>query len=91
VLYRESGALPEYCTGYGVSFVPETFEAALTKMIDKYRDYQPMMSGYPHVAARTVNAYIDLFDSLLTRREAIVGQRHLWRKPVARFATHFSG
>jgi glycosyltransferase involved in cell wall biosynthesis len=85
VLFRESGALPEYCTGFGIGFVPDTFEAALKRMLSEYPQWRDRMPGYPHVASRTTERYIALFDDLLARRAEIVGDRNLFRNPI-RFA-----
>lgn len=85
VLYRESGALPEYCEGFGVSFVPATFEDALERILAEYPDQQSRMAVYPHVASRTTESYIALFDGLLARREEIIGARNLHRD-LFRFA-----
>src|SRR3546814_3442018 len=40
VLYRESGALPEYCAGFGVAFTTETFEEGLETMLRDYSNYR---------------------------------------------------
>lgn len=87
LLYRDSGALPEYCDGFGIKFTPETFEAALKHMLHDYIDYQPRMADYPHVAAHTTDSYLALFDTLLARRTAIVTGRRVWRDPLAGLAT----
>ena len=86
ILFRDSGALPEYCAGFGVMFTPPTFTDALEEMLTDYDRYQPLMAAYPHVAQRTTDAYLALFDSLLARRDAIVGGRRFWRDPLASLA-----
>ena len=87
LLYRDSGALPEYCAGFGIEFVPDTFEPALEQMLREYVRFQPTMPDYPHVAARTTGQYIDLFDALIERRESIFTQRRVARDPIALLAT----
>lgn len=79
ILFRESGALPEYCEGFGLSFVPETFEGTLEQMLVEYREWQLRMAAYPHVASRVTDSYIALFDQLLARRDEIVAARNLRR------------
>jgi hypothetical protein len=82
LLYRDSGCLPEYCDGFGEMFTPETFEAALQRMIDGYAAHTARMADYPHRAEWTATQYIALFESLLARREAIVANRRLWAEPA---------
>ena len=70
---------------FGVSFVPATFEDALERILAEYPDQQSRMAVYPHVASRTTESYIALFDGLLARREEIIGARNLHRD-LFRFA-----
>ena len=81
VLYVNSGALPEYCDGFGIMFEPTTFEAALEKMLSEYEHQQSRNADYPHVASRTTEQYIALFDDLVAQRDRIAAQRHLFRNP----------
>lgn len=89
VLFLESGALPEYCTGYGISFTPTTFDSALEQMLRDYPIYAEKISGYPHVAQRTTDCYIDLFESILARRSEIVRTRKPFRDPAMFLANQF--
>jgi hypothetical protein len=82
VLYVNSGALPEYCDGFGIQFEPVTFETALEKMITDYDMYQAHNAAYPHVASRTTDRYIALFDDLIARRDTITANRRLYRDPL---------
>jgi hypothetical protein len=82
LLYRESGALPEYCQGFGVSFTVENFEQKLQEMMDTYEHWAAQMKNYPHIAERMCESYYHLFLELLERRDEIIRQRHWWRKPV---------
>ena len=36
IIYRESGALPEYCKSYGVAFKERNFLPALKKIMNGY-------------------------------------------------------
>lgn len=81
VLYVNSGALPEYCDGYGIMFEPDGFEAALEKMITDYDKQRAQIATYPHVASRTTERYIALFDELISRRETITNSRRPFRNP----------
>lgn len=77
LLYRDSGCMPEYCAGFGLSFTAETFEQALDQMAATYDRWAARMPAYPHTAARTAAGYTALFEDLLTRREAIAATRGL--------------
>lgn len=83
LLYRESGALPEYCNGFGISFTAENFEQKLEDMIDTYDYWAPRMKDYPHTAERMCEQYYDLFVELLDRRDEILERRRLQRRPTA--------
>jgi hypothetical protein len=82
LLYRESGALPEYCQGFGVSFTAENFEQKLQEMIATYDHWAARMRDYPHTAERMCENYYKLFLELLERRDEIIKQRRWWRKPI---------
>ncbi len=75
ILYRMSGALPEYCDRFGVGFDAATFEAALTKMRGCYGALKARMSEYPYTADRMCESYLTLFQDLLSRRDAVVAGR----------------
>jgi hypothetical protein len=64
-------------------FEPTTFEAALEKMLSEheYEHQQSRNAAYPHVASRTTDQYIALFDDLVAQRDRIAAQRHLFRNP----------
>lgn len=80
LLYRKSGALPEYCAGFGEEFVgADDFPAALEAMAANYRRWQARMAAYPHTARRMCAAYLALFDDLMARRDSIVAARRPWR------------
>lgn len=84
LLYRDSGALPEYCGGYGESFSgPEDFASALERMIANHDKWRDRMAGYANTAERMCGDYLSLFDDLMARRDEILGQRRLWRNPMA--------
>jgi hypothetical protein len=88
LLYRESGALPEYCRGFGISFAgPADFEAALTKLMVDYPDLVARMPGYPWTAARMIHDWIAVFDRLLAQRGDLIERRRLWRQPLRALAT----
>lgn len=82
LLYRNSGCLPEYCEGFGVSFDgPEDFETALATMTRDYPRLAGRMADYPHTAEKCTAAWTERFEDLIRRRADIVGNRRLWRRP----------
>jgi hypothetical protein len=81
LLYRKSGALPEYCDGFGVGFDGAGFEAALRRLMADYAQWKARMPHYRNTADRMCRGYLDLFADLLMRREEILARRQLWRDP----------
>lgn len=81
LLYRRSGALPEYCDGFGIGFDGPDFEVALRRMIIDYSHWKERMPQYENTAQSMCRSYIDLFADLLSRRPEILGRRRLWRDP----------
>lgn len=84
LLYRDSGALPEYCDGYGESFSgPEDFAPAVERMIVNYEKWRRAMAAYVNTSERMCKDYLALFDGLMARRGEILAARRLWRNPMA--------
>ncbi len=75
ILYLDNGALTEYCTGFGVSFRPWTFEAGLMFLRDNFARHRARMSEYPNTAERMCGEYIALFQDLLARGGELVQAR----------------
>ena len=81
LLYRRSGALPEYCEGFGIGFDNSDFMTSLRQMLDGYSKYADRMTAYPRTAERMCAEYTNLFDQMLAQRDAILAGRQLWRNP----------
>ena len=81
LLYRRSGALPEYCEGFGISFDDTEFLAALQQMLEKYGTHVERLVAYSHTAERMCEEYISLFDQMLAQRNTILDGRRPWRNP----------
>lgn len=77
VLYRRSGALPEYCQGFGVAFDDTDFERALLDLHAQYESLKARMPSYPHTADRMCAAYLSLFEDLIARRDEVIAARRL--------------
>jgi hypothetical protein len=87
LIYRTSGALPEYCQGFGVPFSgPADLIKAIDRMMREYPHWVTEMPRYPWTAERMAQEWIALFESLLQERAAIVAHRRLWRNPLAALA-----
>ena len=81
LLYRRSGALPEYCAGFGIGFDGTDFVTALRQMLEEYAGHAGRMAAYSRTAERMCAEYIALFDRLLAQRSEIIAARQLWRNP----------
>lgn len=81
LLYRESGALPEYCKGFGVPFTIENVEEKLHEMMATYIECVDRMKDYPHTAERMCESYYCLFVELVERRDEILKRRKWWLRP----------
>ena len=84
LLYRRSGALPEYCDGFGEAFDgPGTFEAALSAMRRNYALWRERLGAYPNTADRMCADYLALLDAMLASRDETVAKRRRRRHPLA--------
>lgn len=82
ILFRNSGGLPEYCTGFGISFEGlDDIEASIKQMRTEYPQWYKALDGYPHTERKMVNEYLKLFELLEGRRSQIVNGRKVWRNP----------
>ena len=48
LLYINSGGIPEYCKGYGVSFESSEFFNKLLELKTNYQDYFNKVNNYPN-------------------------------------------
>jgi hypothetical protein len=84
LLYRRSGALPEYCSGYGEMFEgAEDFEEKLEQVMRDYAVYRAALSSYPHTSQVMVQAYLGLIDALTKDRSRLTAAWRPWRDPLA--------
>tara|TARA_B100001248_G_C27355054_1_gene443377 strand:+ start:229 stop:1299 length:1071 start_codon:yes stop_codon:yes gene_type:complete len=82
IIYRESGALPEYCKNFGISFENVDYLSAIKEMLVEYRNYREKISSYPHDSFKMTNNYLNLFSHLVENRKEIVSKRNLFRSPI---------
>ena len=57
LLYRISGALPEYCQGYGLGFEDIDFEARLDLFLNQISSYKSALLSYPNTASHMIKQY----------------------------------
>ncbi len=82
LIYRRSGALPEYCNGFGLEFDKvEEIPSALRTMMEDFPKFKNRMTSYPHNSNRMCAQYIRLFEDLYAERNSILRHRQIWRKP----------
>jgi hypothetical protein len=74
LLYRKSGALPEYCADFGEGFEGPDLPVALRHLAGAYHVWADRVLTYPHNADRMCGEYLSLFTRLVERREAHIMQ-----------------
>lgn len=75
LLYRRSGALPEYCEGFGIAFDETDFVERLGDMLASYEQWVARMPAYPFTAQRMCDHYFQVFKNLIERRDELIAQR----------------
>ncbi len=84
LLYRNSGCMPEYCTGFGLSYDgPQDIRATMENLATEYRALVDRMPAYPHTAERMIGEWIELFEHVVGSRDATLERRRpLLRRPA---------
>lgn len=83
LLYRNSGALPEYCDGFGIEFDGVTdIEEKLGMMMIRYDDFRKKIHEYPNTENNRIPEWIKLFELLYSKKKKISFSRRLWRNPL---------
>ncbi|CAM2057406.1 hypothetical protein DSUL_150070 [Desulfovibrionales bacterium] len=81
VLYRKSGALPEYNRSFGLGFTDETFEDTLCRMYTEYTRWADAVQNYPADAEdRMCREYYNLFTNLVACAPELRRHRSLRRQ-----------
>ena len=81
IIYKNSGAVPEYCKDFGISFENNDFKLALEKMIENYKYFKIKTKDYPNKSSKMVKEYFNLFKTLLKNKNKIVNGRKIFREP----------
>ena len=88
VIYKNSGALPEYCRNYGVAFDGSDIIPAINKMILEYDKYKYNIKSYPNNATKMNKEYLELFNHLILNKEKLIMKRKLFISPII-FISYF--
>ena len=76
LLYRNSGALPEYCNGFGVQFENQKdFLSKLLKLRDNYYHYQIKIKKYNQDSEYVSKSYLKLFEKLCKNKKFLSKRR----------------
>lgn len=70
VLYLNSGALPEYCSPFGIEFNLINFEKKLLEMRDRYLELRQKVLECPYTGKWMATQYEELFTRLVNERQA---------------------
>ena len=82
IIYRNSGSLPEYCKGFGVSFDNDKDVVnSLQNIIKNYHYFKKKMPFYNRSADLMCSEYFDLFNELLNKKFELLGKRNLFKNP----------
>ena len=63
IIFKNSGGIPEYCQGFGISF-DESFENALNEMYSNYQLYHKKLKKYPFNSLKMCQDFLNLFVNL---------------------------
>ena len=75
ILYLESGGIPEYCDGYGLSFNTKNFEIKLDEFVKNLNYYKTNLINYPHNSLIMSENYLTTFKELLANKKEIINLR----------------
>lgn len=76
LLFRNSGSLPEYCSGFGIQFESQKdFLKKLIKLSDYYVQHQFQIKNYNRDSNNTSKSYLELFKKLLKNKNSIITKR----------------
>lgn len=76
LLYINSGALPEYCTGFGLEFNEKNFVETLLKMREQYNSWNERIKQYNNTAEKMATQYLETFEKLLQQKELYVFKKN---------------
>ena len=76
LVFRQSGALPEYCTNYGEGFDSiDSAWTAIRKIQNNYSEYAHRMQAYPADAKIMGAEYLEIFKELVSEKDEVLKER----------------
>ena len=76
LVFRQSGALPEYCTNYGEGFDSiDSAWTAIRKIQNNYSEYAHRMQTYPADAEIMGAEYLEVFRNLVSEKDEVLKER----------------
>ncbi len=75
ILYKNSGGIPEYCSGFGVSF-DNNFEEALEEVYNNYQIYIEKLNYYPFNSDKMCEEFLTLFLELTKNQKKSNSHTH---------------
>lgn len=75
LIYRNSGCMPEYCDGFGVSFDGDDVFPAIELMMDKYPELCQKILDYQCTSDMMASRWIEMLNSLDANRGQIIANR----------------
>jgi hypothetical protein len=75
LIYRNSGCMPEYCDGFGVSFDGDDVFPAIELMMDKYPELSQKILDYPCTSDMMASRWIEMLNGLDANRGQIIANR----------------
>ncbi len=67
LLYIESGALPEYCSTYGIGFTEDTLEQRLIEIRNQYALFVKRLEEYPYTSNFMNEQYFQLLNKVMNQ------------------------
>jgi glycosyltransferase involved in cell wall biosynthesis len=84
LLFRNSGALPEYCKNFGISFNDKNdFEDALIEMMQEYDIFLKRMKDYNNTSDAMNEKYYELFLDLIRNKKKFDVKRRMKRSRIS--------
>lgn len=77
IVYINSGGIPEYCDGYGISFEPGGFFEALEKMREEYAEWLKKLETYDNTSQKMAEQYYELLQSVKKDKEKFVCKKNV--------------
>ncbi len=76
LLYINSGALPEYCSQYGLEFNENNLEEKLFEIYENYQHYLSKIENYKFTAELMAERYMKLFQDVFDKRLDFSYKKH---------------